>query len=428
MKLPAGYVPGVGVLTNSALGGFGQKMLEKMGWKKGEGLGRDKDGVTEALEVKNKQDTAGLGVKKGQDWATKSWEVAYSEALAAVPQGSMSGRLEDSDSDGEGSFQTARGELNTDGTRTTATTEELKIHSELARHAKGHWAARKGKLARIRKQEEQSRGITTAGNSGVVSIEDTNQDTFYDAKSSVTDTESNGAAVEIVTGAFGSPVVDEAAGFGSPICIASSGDASPDQKTEQNVNSAKVSRAKSKKSRKKRTAEEAQVPLDSKSQRKRDDQNTQPNTHARSSARKRKQVVQANEYADEEESQLKKQKGRKKTSKGKEAKKQTPKKRSRLPEPQRKARVAQVFVADDPYCENGEGSGFRGRSPGKRPREHAKTRSSPRRRRLKLDKKAKRKAAVKSGKRGAGALQPKLRKSRKLQNEPNPTDVRTEDV
>ena len=60
MKLPAGYVPGVGVLTNTALGGFGQRMLEKMGWKKGEGLGKDKDGVTEALEVKNKQDTAGV--------------------------------------------------------------------------------------------------------------------------------------------------------------------------------------------------------------------------------------------------------------------------------------------------------------------------------------------------------------------------------
>ena len=45
MKLPEGYVPGVGLVkTKGGFGGFGQKMLERMGWERGQGLGKDKAG------------------------------------------------------------------------------------------------------------------------------------------------------------------------------------------------------------------------------------------------------------------------------------------------------------------------------------------------------------------------------------------------
>jgi hypothetical protein len=61
MKLPPGHVPGlVSQHKATAYGGFGQKMLEKMGWEKGQGLGKEKDGMKEAIEVKKKEDTLGV--------------------------------------------------------------------------------------------------------------------------------------------------------------------------------------------------------------------------------------------------------------------------------------------------------------------------------------------------------------------------------
>ena len=66
MKLPPGYVAGEGVLKPSVLGGFGERMLKSMGWNKGQGLGRNADGIKEAIQVKKKEDT--VGVRPGADY------------------------------------------------------------------------------------------------------------------------------------------------------------------------------------------------------------------------------------------------------------------------------------------------------------------------------------------------------------------------
>jgi hypothetical protein len=65
MKLPPGYVPGGAVQKATAFGGFGQKLMEQMGWEKGKGLGVGNIGITEAIEVKKKEDTAGVGTGMG---------------------------------------------------------------------------------------------------------------------------------------------------------------------------------------------------------------------------------------------------------------------------------------------------------------------------------------------------------------------------
>ncbi len=63
MKLPKNYVPGQGEVKATAFGGIGQRLLEKHGWQKGEGLGKDKSGMKEALDVKKKEDTLGVGAR-----------------------------------------------------------------------------------------------------------------------------------------------------------------------------------------------------------------------------------------------------------------------------------------------------------------------------------------------------------------------------
>jgi hypothetical protein len=67
MKLPAGHVAGVGVHKATAYGGFGQQMLEKMGWSKGQGLGKQKHGMKEAIEVKKKEDALGVSEQSVAD-------------------------------------------------------------------------------------------------------------------------------------------------------------------------------------------------------------------------------------------------------------------------------------------------------------------------------------------------------------------------
>lgn len=50
---------------------FGQKMLEKMGWTSGKGLGANEQGITEHVRVSVKNDTTGIGYK--QDALDEAW-------------------------------------------------------------------------------------------------------------------------------------------------------------------------------------------------------------------------------------------------------------------------------------------------------------------------------------------------------------------
>lgn len=66
MKLPPGYVEGKGVVKPTAYGGYGERMLKSLGWSKGKGLGKEGQGMKEAIEVKQKDDTIGVRVWCGE--------------------------------------------------------------------------------------------------------------------------------------------------------------------------------------------------------------------------------------------------------------------------------------------------------------------------------------------------------------------------
>uniref|UniRef100_A0A7S3R042 G-patch domain-containing protein n=1 Tax=Dunaliella tertiolecta TaxID=3047 RepID=A0A7S3R042_DUNTE len=99
MKLPQNYVPGEGVRKPTGYGGKGQRMLELMGWRKGQGLGPAKDGMREALDTKEKKDTAGIGASQSWDWTAKFWEDSYNSIAGKIQHDHASSSEDDSSSD-----------------------------------------------------------------------------------------------------------------------------------------------------------------------------------------------------------------------------------------------------------------------------------------------------------------------------------------
>ncbi|XP_046838779.1 RING finger protein PFF0165c-like [Vespa crabro] len=60
---------------------FGQRMLEKMGWTAGKGLGINEQGTTQHVKVKVKTDTVGIGFKNNQDKAWTEHQKAFDSFL-----------------------------------------------------------------------------------------------------------------------------------------------------------------------------------------------------------------------------------------------------------------------------------------------------------------------------------------------------------
>ncbi|XP_066149238.1 DNA ligase 1-like [Euwallacea fornicatus] len=62
---------------------FGQKLLEKMGWAPGKGLGLKEDGMTEHIKVAYKNDSEGMGYKKNDNQWTEH-EINFSSLLVSL--------------------------------------------------------------------------------------------------------------------------------------------------------------------------------------------------------------------------------------------------------------------------------------------------------------------------------------------------------
>ena len=80
MKI-ANFEQGTAVVKKS-YSGFGKAMMSKMGWSEGEGLGKNKQGMAEAIKVKKRQDQEGLGAEEMRkyDWTNKWWEGSFNSA------------------------------------------------------------------------------------------------------------------------------------------------------------------------------------------------------------------------------------------------------------------------------------------------------------------------------------------------------------
>jgi hypothetical protein len=83
-------------MENSArsLGGsIGEKYLGKFGWRKGEGLGPEKSGITEPIKLPHQEGRTGLGGGAPDSKALFHpwWEDLYNQAISKVSIGGRSG-------------------------------------------------------------------------------------------------------------------------------------------------------------------------------------------------------------------------------------------------------------------------------------------------------------------------------------------------
>ena len=63
---------------------YAMKLMKKMGWSEGKGLGKKDDGSTECLQVQRRTEFLGLGntPEAGSDWKDQWWEKGYSSTLS----------------------------------------------------------------------------------------------------------------------------------------------------------------------------------------------------------------------------------------------------------------------------------------------------------------------------------------------------------
>ncbi|EDV43297.1 uncharacterized protein Dana_GF16591 [Drosophila ananassae] len=81
---------------------FAKKILSKYGWKEGEGLGKQNDGIAAPLKASLKFDNAGLGVDRAKEFNDHWWERCFNEAANNVDvQVGENGKITTTRKDGE---------------------------------------------------------------------------------------------------------------------------------------------------------------------------------------------------------------------------------------------------------------------------------------------------------------------------------------
>ncbi|CAL8248334.1 unnamed protein product [Lota lota] len=63
---------------------FAEQQLLRHGWTEGKGLGRDEDGISEAIKVKVKCNKEGIGHKKGEEFTFHWWDHVFNKASSSL--------------------------------------------------------------------------------------------------------------------------------------------------------------------------------------------------------------------------------------------------------------------------------------------------------------------------------------------------------
>ncbi|XP_045209468.2 G patch domain-containing protein 4-like [Mercenaria mercenaria] len=63
---------------------FARKQLSKHGWTDGQGLGKEEEGIKEAIKVKIKQDKKGVGHDPGEEFSFHWWDHVFNKAASKI--------------------------------------------------------------------------------------------------------------------------------------------------------------------------------------------------------------------------------------------------------------------------------------------------------------------------------------------------------
>ncbi|XP_014616545.1 PREDICTED: G patch domain-containing protein 4-like [Polistes canadensis] len=83
---------------------FGQRMLEKMGWTSGKGLGINEQGATDHVRVKVKNDTVGIGFKNEEDKAWTEHQKAFDDFLSSLNENADSNTIKKINAENSGTI------------------------------------------------------------------------------------------------------------------------------------------------------------------------------------------------------------------------------------------------------------------------------------------------------------------------------------
>ncbi|CAD8093118.1 unnamed protein product [Paramecium primaurelia] len=83
-KFKERLLQGTGVSNKKFESDYAMKLMQKMGWNQGQGLGKNKDGKTDCVQIERRADQLALGAQQyslGQSWNDLWWEQSYSSSL-----------------------------------------------------------------------------------------------------------------------------------------------------------------------------------------------------------------------------------------------------------------------------------------------------------------------------------------------------------
>ncbi|RMX60062.1 hypothetical protein pdam_00004517 [Pocillopora damicornis] len=66
---------------------FARKQLEKHGWAEGKGLGKEESGISKAIKVNIKTDTAGVGYDAGDQFSFHWWDHVFNKTAKSIVDG-----------------------------------------------------------------------------------------------------------------------------------------------------------------------------------------------------------------------------------------------------------------------------------------------------------------------------------------------------
>ncbi|KAM3132095.1 hypothetical protein pb186bvf_015839 [Paramecium bursaria] len=123
-KFKERLLQGSGVSNKKVESEYALKLMMKMGWNEGQGLGKNKDGQVECVQIKRREEQKGLGSSKslGSGWDDQWWEQTYSQSLKNLKPISNQYIPEDDDEDQLSDYEKNR--LKSKSTKVLSDSEE----------------------------------------------------------------------------------------------------------------------------------------------------------------------------------------------------------------------------------------------------------------------------------------------------------------